>query len=106
MTSTVIGTTRSKHESKTCTVYFCASPYFERNHDAVAYESLMEDVKSGDTILLDDGRIELLVERRQKLVVTGRPTGAKGSELCDYLMETIQDPGLEKKWQSHQPKAA
>ncbi len=40
----------------------------------------------------------------KKLVVTGRPTGAKGSELADYLMETIQDPGLEKKWQSYQPE--
>jgi isocitrate dehydrogenase (NAD+) len=40
----------------------------------------------------------------QKLVVTGRPTGAKGSELADYLMETIQDPELEKRWQSYQPK--
>src|SRR3989304_8281067 len=26
MTSTVIGTTRSNHEGKTCTVYFCAEP--------------------------------------------------------------------------------
>jgi isocitrate dehydrogenase (NAD+) len=41
----------------------------------------------------------------KKLVVTGRPTGAKGSELCDYLMETIQDPNLEKRWQSYQPEA-
>ncbi|UCH85947.1 MAG: isocitrate/isopropylmalate dehydrogenase family protein, partial [Dehalococcoidia bacterium] len=40
----------------------------------------------------------------QKLVVTGRPTGAKGSELCDYIMETIQDPNLEKRWQDYQPK--
>ncbi len=40
----------------------------------------------------------------QKLVVTGRSTGAKGSELADYLMETIQDPELEKRWQSYQPK--
>jgi len=40
----------------------------------------------------------------KKLVVTGRPTGAKGSELADYLMETIQDPELEKKWQSYQPE--
>ena len=40
----------------------------------------------------------------QKLVVTGRPTGAKGSELADYLMKTIQDPELEKRWQSYQPK--
>jgi isocitrate dehydrogenase (NAD+) len=41
----------------------------------------------------------------KKLVVTGRPTGAKGSEFCDYLMETIQDPDLEKRWQSYQPEA-
>jgi isocitrate dehydrogenase (NAD+) len=41
----------------------------------------------------------------KKLVVTGRPTGAKGSEFCDYLMETIQDPNLKKRWQSYQPEA-
>jgi hypothetical protein len=41
----------------------------------------------------------------KKLVVTGRDTGAKGSEFADYLMETIQDAKLEEKWQSYQPKA-
>ncbi len=41
----------------------------------------------------------------KKLVVTGRDTGAKGSEFADYLMETIQDPKLEEKWQGYQPKA-
>jgi len=41
----------------------------------------------------------------KKLVVTGRDTGAKGSEFASYLMETIQDPKLEEKWQSYQPKA-
>jgi isocitrate dehydrogenase (NAD+) len=40
----------------------------------------------------------------KKLVVTGRPTGAKGSEFADYLMETLQDPKLEEKWQSYQPQ--
>lgn len=34
----------------------------------------------------------------KKLVITGRPTGAKSSEFTNYIMETIQDPGLEKKW--------
>jgi len=34
----------------------------------------------------------------KKLVITGRPTGAKGSEFTDYLMETLRDPGLEAKW--------
>jgi isocitrate dehydrogenase (NAD+) len=38
----------------------------------------------------------------KKLVVTGRPTGAKGSEFADYLMETLQDPELEKRWQGCQ----
>jgi len=40
-----------------------------------------------------------------KLVVTGRPTGAKGSEFADYLMETIQDPKLEERWQGYQAGA-
>ncbi len=34
----------------------------------------------------------------KKLVITGRPTGAKGSEFTDYLMETLRDPDLEAKW--------
>jgi isocitrate dehydrogenase (NAD+) len=42
----------------------------------------------------------------KKLVVTGRPTGAKGSEFADYLMETLQDSRLEEKWQSYQPQTA
>jgi isocitrate dehydrogenase (NAD+) len=40
----------------------------------------------------------------RKLVVTGRPSGAKGSEFTDYLMETIQDPRLEKKWRGFQTR--
>jgi isocitrate dehydrogenase (NAD+) len=38
----------------------------------------------------------------KKLVITGRPTGAKGAELCDYLMEALRDPKLEQRWQSYQ----
>ncbi|MDP2949057.1 MAG: isocitrate/isopropylmalate family dehydrogenase [Chloroflexota bacterium] len=41
----------------------------------------------------------------KKLEVTGRPTGATGAAFADYLMKTIQDPALEQKWQSYQPKA-
>ncbi len=39
----------------------------------------------------------------KKLVITGRPTGAKGSDYGDYLLETVQDPKLEEKWKSFQP---
>ena len=38
----------------------------------------------------------------KKLVITGRPTGAKGSEFGDYLLETVQDPQLEEKWKGYQ----
>ncbi len=38
----------------------------------------------------------------KKLVVTGRPTGAKGSEFADYVMETLQDPRLEERWEGYQ----
>ena len=41
----------------------------------------------------------------KKLVITGRPTGAKGSDFTDYLLDTIQDPRLVEKWESHQPRA-
>jgi isocitrate dehydrogenase (NAD+) len=34
----------------------------------------------------------------KKVVVTGRPTGAKGSEFADYLVETLKNPRLEEKW--------
>jgi len=38
----------------------------------------------------------------KRLVVTGRATGAKGSEFADYIMETIQDAEREKKWLGYQ----
>jgi isocitrate dehydrogenase (NAD+) len=38
----------------------------------------------------------------KKLVITGRPGGAKGSEFADYIMETLQAPDLETKWRGYQ----
>ena len=38
----------------------------------------------------------------RKLTVTGRSSGAKGSEFTDYVMETLVDPQLEKKWRGYQ----
>ena len=40
----------------------------------------------------------------RKLVVTGRPSGAKGSEFTDYLLETLENPRLEKKWRGFQTR--
>jgi len=38
----------------------------------------------------------------KRLVITGRPGGAKGSEFAEYIMETLQDAGLEEKWRGYQ----
>jgi hypothetical protein len=34
------------------------------------------------------------------LVITGREGGATGREFCDYLLETMKDPFLKKRWQA------
>jgi isocitrate dehydrogenase (NAD+) len=41
----------------------------------------------------------------KKLVITGRASGARGSEFTDYLLETLRDPKLEERWQGYQPQA-
>ncbi len=38
----------------------------------------------------------------KKLVMTGRSTGANGGEYIDYLMDTIKDGSLEKRWKDFQ----
>ncbi len=38
----------------------------------------------------------------KKLRITGRSDGATGEEFAKYIMETLQDPELEKKWKGYQ----
>jgi hypothetical protein len=49
--------------------------------------------------------LEICGSFERKLAITGRPTGARGSEFADYLMETLRDPRLEERWQGYQPHA-
>ena len=42
--------------------------------------------------------LEVCGQYEKKLVITGRDTGAAASEFGNYLMETMNDPGLEEKW--------
>ncbi|MCK4429567.1 MAG: isocitrate/isopropylmalate dehydrogenase family protein [Candidatus Aenigmarchaeota archaeon] len=37
----------------------------------------------------------------KKLVLTGRSDGATGADFANYVMETIQNPELETKWQKY-----
>ena len=49
--------------------------------------------------------LDICGQFEKKLVMTGRSTGATSRKFCDYIMDTIADKELEKKWQGYQEKA-
>lgn len=71
-------------------------------------------IKAGAMLLTHIGYIELgkklemaldiCGQFEKKLVMTGRSTGATTREFCDYILTTIEDPNLEKRWQEYQNK--
>jgi isocitrate dehydrogenase (NAD+) len=44
--------------------------------------------------------LDICSQFEKEKVITGREDGATGREFCDYLMETMQDPYLKKRWQA------
>lgn len=46
--------------------------------------------------------LDICSQYERKLKVTGRSDGATGAELAEYIVETLQSPDLESKWQSYQ----
>ncbi|NIM13855.1 MAG: isocitrate/isopropylmalate dehydrogenase family protein [Candidatus Aminicenantes bacterium] len=46
--------------------------------------------------------LDICQQYEKRLVITGRSNGATGEEFGNYLMETIELPNLEEKWQSYQ----
>jgi isocitrate dehydrogenase (NAD+) len=49
--------------------------------------------------------LDVCGQYEKKLVVTGRPTGTTGEAFTNYLMETIQDPKLQERWEGYVKKA-
>jgi len=51
------------------------------------------------------GKLEMALDvcgqYEKKLVMTGRDTGCTSEEFGNYIMETIQDPDLESKWEGY-----
>ncbi|NIO49171.1 MAG: isocitrate/isopropylmalate dehydrogenase family protein [Candidatus Aminicenantes bacterium] len=45
--------------------------------------------------------LDICGQYEKKLVITGRDTGSTGEEYANYLMETLQDPGLKDKWEGY-----
>ncbi len=50
--------------------------------------------------------LDLCGNYERKLVMTGRATGARGSDFAEYIMETLQDPKLEERWKAASGTAA
>lgn len=48
--------------------------------------------------------LDICAQYEKKLVITGRPTGATGTEYADYLMETLKNQALREKWESYREK--
>ena len=46
--------------------------------------------------------LDICAQYEKKIKITGRDTGATGEEYANYIMETLQDSDLEKKWESYQ----
>lgn len=46
--------------------------------------------------------MDICGQYEKKLVITGRNTGATGKEFANYILDTMQSPDLEKKWQNYQ----
>lgn len=40
----------------------------------------------------------------KKVILTGRSTGGTGEELAEYIMQTLKDTNLDKKWNKYQNK--
>jgi isocitrate dehydrogenase (NAD+) len=45
--------------------------------------------------------LDICGQYERKIVMTGRSTGATSAEFGQYLMETVEDPGLDAKWESY-----
>jgi isocitrate dehydrogenase (NAD+) len=45
--------------------------------------------------------LDVCGQYERKIVMTGRSTGATSAQYGDYLMQTVEDPNLEAKWDSY-----
>jgi isocitrate dehydrogenase (NAD+) len=50
--------------------------------------------------------LEICGQYEKKLVMTGRNTGATGTDFANYVLETMQDPNLESRWRQASGAAA
>jgi isocitrate dehydrogenase (NAD+) len=45
--------------------------------------------------------LDICGQYEKKLVMTGRSNGANGNDFADYILATVNDPELEKRWKTY-----
>ncbi|MCX6348645.1 MAG: isocitrate/isopropylmalate family dehydrogenase [Candidatus Aureabacteria bacterium] len=63
---------------------------------------LLKQIGMADRAAQLEMALDICGQFEKKIAITGRPGGATAKEIADYLMETLQDPGLGKKWAGYQ----
>ncbi|HQI54521.1 MAG TPA: isocitrate/isopropylmalate family dehydrogenase, partial [Methanothrix soehngenii] len=46
--------------------------------------------------------LDICGQFEKRMCLTGRPDGATGAQYADYVLETVQDPDLQNRWQRYQ----
>jgi isocitrate dehydrogenase (NAD+) len=67
----------------------------------VAGKMMLDHMGFADRAKKLDMALDVCGQFEKKLVMTGRDTGAKGSDYADYVMETLSDPKLEERWRAY-----
>jgi isocitrate dehydrogenase (NAD+) len=64
----------------------------------VAGKMLLEHMGYGERARKLDMALDICGQYEKKLVMTGRNTGATGTDYGNYVLETLNDPNLEERW--------
>ncbi|MBI3891691.1 MAG: isocitrate/isopropylmalate dehydrogenase family protein [Candidatus Wallbacteria bacterium] len=62
---------------------------------------LIRHIGYGDRADKLEMALDVCGQFEKKLVMTGRSTGATGNQFCKYLMETMENPDLKKRWEGY-----
>jgi isocitrate dehydrogenase (NAD+) len=63
---------------------------------------LLQHIGKGDLARRLEMALDVCGRFERRLVMTGRDDGATSAEFGQYILETMGDDGLERRWQEYQ----
>ena len=77
-------------------------PKFINMIKSEGYKMLLNHIGYPDRAKKLEMALDITGQFEKKIQITGRDTGATGLEFCSYILDVINDPQLEEKWNSFQ----